>query len=132
MAREHSFHSGPSSPGAELLSVTVVREPEWVTHVVAVGEIDLTSTPLFERVLETEPAPGVRAVVVDLGEVSYCSSGGLLALSRLRDRAGTAAVELVVNTLTVRRVLEVSGLATIFPTHRSYADALEALAERDG
>jgi anti-sigma B factor antagonist len=115
---------GPAS-----LSVTVVRRPDGITRVLAVGEIDWAAAEKLDQAIEHEPAAGTRALLVDLSRVPFCSSPGLHLLVGLRRRADAAGVplELVVATAAVRRVLRAAGLWRLFSTHDTVAAALAKL-----
>jgi anti-anti-sigma factor len=99
------------------LGIEITTEPD-CTRVTLRGELDLGSVPDFE--IETAPlhegpdAPS--AVVLDLGRLTFCDSAGLRALlmvTRALEQRD-ARVRLVNVPLPIRRVIEITGTATIF------------------
>lgn len=116
------------------LSVTVVRTPAGIVRVLVAGEIDWAGAQELNQAIEHEPSAGTTALVVDLSRVPFCSSPGLHLLVGLRRRAGAAGVplELVVGTVTVRRVMEAAGLWRLFSTHDQLAAALAKLESGRG
>lgn len=115
--------------GRAALAVTTIRGPGGITRVLAAGEIDWASVGSLDRALEHEPASDTTALIVDLARVSFCSSCGLHLLTSLRQRAKAAPVplELVVDTVVVGRVLEASGLWSLFSIHTDHDSALAKL-----
>jgi anti-sigma B factor antagonist len=89
------------------------------------GEVDLyTSSQLRDAILRlTEEAE--NRIVVDLNNVSFMDSSGLgvliAGLKRARERGGELA--LVFSEGSVQKVLGITGLDKIFPTHRSVGEA---------
>ena len=83
-------------------------------HVVtAIGDIDVASAPLLESEVESHHGD----VVLDLTQVEFIDSAGLVVLIRQQKRIRAAGAEL---TLAVRpgpvtRLLELTGLAGAFP-----------------
>jgi anti-sigma B factor antagonist len=84
-----------------------------------VGEIDLYTAPRlqteFTRLLETGP----DRVVIDMSGVEFCDSTGmnvlLSALKRMRERGG--ALEVASPRPAVRKILQVTGLDSVFTVH---------------
>ncbi|GHH65187.1 anti-sigma-B factor antagonist [Streptosporangium violaceochromogenes] len=85
-----------------------------------VGEIDLYTSPglqaEFARLLQESPA---TYVVIDMSGVEFCDSTGmnvlLSALKRLRERGGS--LELAAPRPAVRKILQVTGLDSVFTVH---------------
>jgi anti-anti-sigma factor len=79
------------------------------------GEIDASTVPhlvdAFERLPEHD-----GAVVLDLQDVSFIDSSGLRVLISLVERAGEGgrAVEITNPSNSVVRLLEITGLSTMF------------------
>lgn len=77
--------------------------------VIAAGEVDLATAPLFR---EAVMIPETTAVVVDLSRVTFFGVVGVRILLAAADRAGTRGQDLtVVTSAFVRRVLDVTGCA---------------------
>lgn len=97
------------------------------------GEIDLYTAPRlqaeFTRLLESEP----DRVVIDMSGVEFCDSTGmnvlLSALKRLRERGGT--LEVAAPRPAVRKILQVTGLDSVFTVHEAVPDDL-LTAEHQG
>jgi anti-sigma B factor antagonist len=87
--------------------------------VTATGEIDLYTAPQLQSELTRLPRSGFDRVVVDLSGVEFCDSTGmnvlLSAMKRLRERGGN--LELAAPRSAVRRILQVTGLDTVFTVH---------------
>lgn len=85
------------------------------------GEIDLYTAPHLHRELISALDDGTQRLVVDLSQVDFCDSTGmnvlLSAMKRAREHGGD--LELVAPLTAVRRVLEVTGLDTVFTIHES-------------
>lgn len=119
-------------PGARADSVPVmelqVSTASQAGHAVvsAVGELDLYTAPRLQQALaallgEQE----LDRVVVDLSGVEFCDSTGmnvlLSGMKRVRERGGV--FELAAPRPAVQRILQVTGLDTVFTVH----DAVPAL-----
>jgi anti-sigma B factor antagonist len=85
------------------------------------GEVDLATCPQLRDVLAELVDGGVYHLLVDLKQVSFLDSSGISALigvlRRVRERGGS--VGLIAPRPQVRRVLELTGVATllaIYPT----------------
>ncbi len=80
------------------------------------GEVDLSSAPQLRQRLLGLATAGPTTVVVDLTDVSFIDSTGLgvlvSALKRLRAEGGD--LRLVVNRPQIAKVLEITGLDTVF------------------
>jgi anti-sigma B factor antagonist len=80
------------------------------------GELDLTSTPVFERELRAAEETSPRRVVIDLSGLEFMDSTGLRALLLARDRAQSDGHELALRRgpRQVQRVLELTKTAEAF------------------
>jgi anti-sigma B factor antagonist len=80
------------------------------------GEVDLSSAPQLRQRLLGLATGGPRTVVVDLTGVSFIDSTGLgvlvSALKRLRAEGGD--LRLAVDRPQIAKVLEITGLDTVF------------------
>jgi anti-anti-sigma factor len=94
------------------------------------GEHDLESQP---RVAAALTAAGVCPhVVVDLSACTFADSSLIAALLRgarvIGERGGTLPLVVGPEARSVRRTLDLMGIATILPLHGSRAEALGAIA----
>jgi anti-anti-sigma factor len=81
------------------------------------GELDIASAPLLERAIAAAQANTEgRALVIDLGEVTFMDSTGLRALLGARQVIAEAGRELTLRPgpRQVQRVFELSGTADSF------------------
>jgi len=101
-------------PSVELNVSTTHRAGHAVVTVT--GELDLYTAPRLQQELAALIRDRAERVVVDLGGVEFCDSTGvnvlLAAHQRLADQGGSLA--LAAPTSTVRRILQVTGLDTVF------------------
>ena len=82
------------------------------------GELDMAATFRLEPDLERISAePGVRRLVIDLGDVEFIDSAGLGLLLATHERLRTDAVELQLAnpSPSVRRMLELTGARPELP-----------------
>jgi len=90
------------------------------TVVSLAGEIDLYTAPHLQSELAATMGPADPAqIVVDMSEVEFCDSTGmnvLLAAHRQASERG-GGLALAQPRASVRKVLEVTGLASVFTVH---------------
>jgi len=104
-------------------------------RVIAVrGELDLSTAPDLEGLLEEAVATGDASVLVDLSECEFIDSTGIALivrawqrLDRSADGEGTGRLVICSGNDQVRRVLEITGLELSIPIHESRESALTAL-----
>lgn len=99
-----------------------------VAIVVLEGEHELFSAPKLQRQLEGLIGEGLT-VVIDLTEATFLDSSVVAVFLRARERAEEAGVpfSIVIDDSTgepVRRMFEITGLASILPVVQSRAEAL--------
>ncbi|MDJ0385683.1 STAS domain-containing protein [Streptomyces sp. G-G2] len=92
------------------------------------GDIDFDTAPrLRDRALDLL-AQGHHHLVLDLSDVSFCDSSGLNALIGImrcaQEQGGTLSLAAAPDRLL--RLLQLTGLDTVLPTHPTAADALSA------
>ena len=98
-------------PVTDLVRVDVVTFGRTV-QVTATGEIDSSSSPVFERHLDGAFQSPADEVVVDLCGVTFLDSAGLcvLASAHRRAREQQIAMRLLASTRAVMRPLQITGL----------------------
>jgi anti-sigma B factor antagonist len=91
-------------------------------------EIDITNAALFREALLAAAAGGLPVVVIDMTRTEFCDSTGLNVLVRALRQAEQASTELllVVRASALHRMLAVSGVAELFRTYASLAEATDA------
>jgi anti-anti-sigma factor len=79
------------------------------------GELDMSSAPQLNAVLDRLAAEGERHLLVDLSELTFCDSTGIAAFVRGENRAAAQGGWLRVTGATgrVERVLRITGLAEV-------------------
>lgn len=118
----------PSVPTSGLMSVEV-RDAGPHPVVTVGGDIDaLTVAALETHVDLLLEADSVRRLVLDLSAVEFVDSSGLSLLVRVHKRllASGGTLVVVVTSTSVRRVLEVTGLADVLDLQPSLDAALAA------
>lgn len=84
--------------------------------VTATGELDLYTAPRLQAALAALLREEIDRIVVDMSGVEFCDSTGmnvlLAAMKRLREQGG--ALELAAPRPAVKRILQVTGLDTVF------------------
>jgi anti-anti-sigma factor len=98
------------------LRAEVVRDDGRAVVLALSGEIDLASAPSLAAALDGIEAGSGRSVHLDLADVTFLDSSGISVLveSRARLEAGGGSFVLHRATPTVRRVLEIAGIETLF------------------
>ena len=111
-------------------AVALERSDDGVAVVVLSGEVDLYTAPRFKEVLFQAIDEGGSLVVVDLSGVSFIDSTALGVLvsggRRLEQTAGALAIGCPDEK--IRRILEITGLDTVFGIYPSRGEALAAAA----
>ena len=120
---------GPLWEESEGIQVRVHAEAD-VCRVTVTGDIDLLSAPELKLALQDVVSRGCRHAVVDLTGVPYIDSSGYGALlsgvKHLRIVEGTLC--LVGCSGTVRRMLEVTRLGTLFHICTTFDEAQAVIA----
>jgi anti-sigma B factor antagonist len=112
-------HRSVASPG-QLLSVATVPDPRPGRVVVEVaGEVGTYTAPLLQLCLDSQASqPGVRELVVHLGQVTFLGAAGVTVLEQAHRRCRMRGARLVIRTGGRRRVLlplQLAGLADVDP-----------------
>ena len=107
-------------------AVTLERPADGVAVVVLTGEVDLYTAPRFKEVLLQAIDEGAHRVIVDLAGVSFIDSTALGVLvsggKRLQQSTGTLSIGCPDEK--IRRILEITGLDTVFGVYPSRSEAL--------
>jgi anti-sigma B factor antagonist len=96
--------------------------------VVLPAEIDVTNSEQVYEQLVAVLAPGVSTVVADLTSTVFCDSSGVHAIMHAYESAAARDVRMrlaVSPATSVRRVLELIGVARLMPVYPTLAEALE-------
>ena len=118
------------------MSYTIERHEALKAAVVhATGDIDLATVPPMRTVLESLVDTGFVNIVLDLADVEYADSTalGLLVWLDRRLQESDGKIVLAGANRNIRRVLEISRVATVSPTlceEVSVASALAAIEPR--
>ena len=111
-------------------AVALERLSDDVAVVVVTGEVDLYTAPRFKDVLLQTIDDGALQVVVDLAGVTFIDSTALGVLvsggKSLDRRSGSLAISCPDEK--IRRILEITGLDTVFGVFATREEALEAPA----
>jgi anti-anti-sigma factor len=112
------------------MEIRILPRPAWVLVGVS-GRLDMTSAGTLEHKLESVIDGGQRRLAIDVSGLDYLSSAGLRALlvaaKRLQEVGGKLA--LIGLHGTVKDVLELAGLANVFPAFASETELLAALPD---
>ena len=93
------------------------------------GELDVYSSPYFRETIQELLDRGVLRLLMDLNRVEYMDSTALGVLigtlRRVSERGGHLAV--VCDTIRIRRIFEITGLARVFDMHATEEEVLQSL-----
>ncbi|MFI8962742.1 STAS domain-containing protein [Streptomyces sp. NPDC053493] len=94
------------------------------------GELDMETAHLLEQQLTQQLRQGRRHLVLDLSALDFMDSSGLNVLIRAVHKARETGgdLHLAAPTSAVRRILDITGVATTAPPHPGVAEALAAAA----
>ena len=81
-----------------------------------IGEVDLATSPVFVKALDTAVDEGVGDVVIDCAGITFFGAVGVDALVRTHNRLERSARRLIVRnpTPSVQRLLDIAHLAELF------------------
>lgn len=111
------------------MSLTVQSEQRADVVVISVsGELDMATAPQLQAPITELLEQGHNRLVFDLAEVSFCDSTGLSVFVRAKNSCDDADgdVRLAAPQRGVLRILEVSGLVEVLPTHATVDEAVAA------
>lgn len=90
-------------------------------------EIDVTNAEQVYQQLVAVLAPGVGTVIADMTETIFCDSSGVHAVMRAYETAEARGVRMrlaVSSGTSVRRVLQLIGVAQLIPVYPNLQEAL--------
>jgi anti-sigma B factor antagonist len=98
------------------LTFSLERRDREVCLAVA-GELDLATHPALCAAAVEVLQPPVRALLLDLGGVTFCGAAGVTSLLTIRRAAAAAGISLVLTGTqpSVRRVLDLFGTSALIP-----------------
>ncbi len=94
------------------------------------AEIDVTNSDQVRDRLIAALAPGTEIVIADLTSTSFCDSSGVRAILHAHETAVARNTRLrlaVSPEGSVRRVLQLTGAATLMPLYSSLKEAVDAV-----
>ena len=97
--------------------------------VVLPAEIDVTNSELVHDKLVAALTPGVGVVIADMTSTSFCDSSGVHAVIFANETAAARGVQMRIAVSpegSVRRVLQLIGVAGVVPVYPSLAEAMDA------
>jgi anti-sigma B factor antagonist len=102
--------------GASLLELEAPMHDDQVRLVHVAGDVDLAAAPAFRARLQQAIDSDHHQVMVDLGDVTFMDSTGLVVLAEARHRLQTTQRALHITRVSapVRRLFELAGLSTAF------------------
>jgi anti-sigma B factor antagonist len=93
------------------------------------AEIDVTNAEQVYRQLVDVLAPNITTVVADMTATVFCDSSGVHAIIHAYETAGARDVRIrlaVSPSTSVRRVLQLIGVARLIPVYPTLEEALSA------
>ncbi|HEV7203803.1 MAG TPA: STAS domain-containing protein [Jatrophihabitans sp.] len=109
-------HGAPAADADQTFHVDERRDGTGAVQLIVVGEIDIATAATLRRALAELLRKSPGRLILDLGGVDFIDSSGLAVL--LEAASGVEHIELVRPSLAVRRVIELSGLASVLPFRR--------------
>ncbi|MEV4315686.1 STAS domain-containing protein [Actinocrispum sp. NPDC049592] len=93
------------------------------------GELDMSSVKPLETAVGHQLTTRPKGLVIDMRNVTFCRSSGLRVLLKARESAEDAHIglRLVAVRPAVLRVLEISGLGSVFDVRESVPEAMKEL-----
>jgi anti-anti-sigma factor len=107
----------PTSPARPAGLVFNVDRRDHEARLAVAGELDLATQDSLRRAAADVLRPPIRALLLDLGEVTFCGAAGVSSLMAIRSLAADAEIRLVLTGVQppVRRVLDMLGVASLIP-----------------
>ena len=112
------------------METRVLPRDGWILVAIR-GRLDMNSAGTLEQELEAVIEGGQRRLAIDMDGLDYLSSAGLRALLVAARKLQAVDGKLVLVGLrgTVKDVLELAGLANVFPVFATEAELLAALPD---
>jgi anti-anti-sigma factor len=131
MSNPTDFSIGQRDETHRYLTVARVQHRPGLEGLQPIGEIDLYTTPVLERVLDDLDRRAVPAAVIDMSRVNFLAIAGVRALHRATERAALAnrRVVLANSSSLVKRVLVLTRTLEVLDVRESVADVLAELDE---
>ena len=101
-------------------TMTVEHDGDDTVRIALAGEIDMDNARQVEQQILGAISNQLTAVTLDLAGIDYIDSAGLRVLFTLGERLGTLQIALrllVPEHSTVRRVIDLSGMAAAIPVY---------------
>jgi anti-anti-sigma factor len=118
-------------PRAADVALSIRHHP---THTLVAlrGEIDIVTAPTLRERLRGLLRSGMKLLVLDLAEVSFCDATGLAVMIGTQRRATSLGItlRLVSPRPQITAVLRITGLDRSLHIHRTLSDALAAGRDR--
>jgi anti-sigma B factor antagonist len=92
------------------------------------GEVDVATAPQLRERMVDLVSQGSAKIILDLGDVGFLDSTGLGVIVGClkRARANDGDIVLVCDQRPILKVLEITGLTTVFGVHATVDEALAA------
>ena len=92
------------------------------------GSVDGTNAAAFEKALSDAVSENDRAMIIDLGQLTYISSAGLrvILLTAKAMQRHNGKLAMCSLQAPIRKVFDISGFDKIIPVHESRAAALDS------
>jgi len=103
-------------------TMTVEHDSDGTARIALAGEIDMDNARQVEQQITGAISNQMTAVTLDLSGIDYIDSAGLRVLFTLGSRLSTLQIALrllVPERSTVRRVIDLSGMAAAIPVYSS-------------
>lgn len=107
--------------------VSRVRATQLTTVIVLQGEVDLHTAPRFRAAVAAAIGKGARALVVDLGAVSFIDSTGLGVIVWAARELDHGSVALVLSQRGIVRIFRICGLDRLLQIHETREQALRGM-----
>ena len=107
-----------------------IERNDGILIAMAEGRVDGANAQEFQGALTDAIEPSDRAVILDLGEITYISSAGLRVILLTARALRRQDAELAVCSLSasIREVFEISGFDKIIPVRDSRTEAIASFS----
>lgn len=131
MSNSTAFSIGQRDQVDRYLTVSRVHHRPDLEGLQPVGEIDLYTAPMLQRMLDDLHRRAVAAVVVDMSRVNFLAISGVRVLQEATERAALAdrRVVLANSSSLVKRVFVLTKALELLDVRETVADALADLDE---